>query len=51
MTMVFFFAIIMALGVWSAHDTGPHHPHYVEDISWQQQELYASDKLLERNHE
>lgn len=43
MTMVLFFAIIMALGIWSAEETGPHHPTYVDDRSWYEQELYAKE--------
>ena len=51
MTMILFFAIIMALGIWSAENTGPHHPPYVEDRSWYEKELYAKEEPWERSHE
>ena len=49
--MLIFFAIVLALGVWSANDTGPHHPNYVEDRSWYEKELYASKETWKRNNE
>ena len=51
MTMVFFFAIIMALGIWSSDDTGPHHPTYLSDTSWYEKELHATTQSWEIDHE
>ena len=50
MTMILFFAIIVALGVWSA-DNGPHHPSYVDDRSWYESELYANKETGDNNDE
>ena len=49
--MVLFFAIIMALGIWSASDTGPHHPDYVNETYWHERELHATLESWEINHE
>ena len=51
MTMVLFFAIIVALGIWSADNTGPHHPNYISDTSWYEKELYAKEEPWERDNE
>ena len=51
--MVLFFAIIVALGIWSAGDvdTGPHHPTYMSDTTWYENELHATTQPWERDHE
>lgn len=41
--MVLFFAVIMALGIWSAEDTKANHHAYADDRSWYEQELYAKE--------
>lgn len=51
MTMILFFAIIVALGIWSAEDTGPHHPTYMSDTSWYEKELHATNQPRERENE
>ena len=42
--MLIFFALIITLGIWSADNTGPHHPTYVEDRSWYEKELHVEDQ-------
>lgn len=39
--MILFFAIIVAFGIWSSNDTGPHHQTYTDDKSWYEKELHT----------
>jgi hypothetical protein len=44
MTIVLFFALILSIGIWSAEDTGPHHPVYIDDRNWYEENLHSEDK-------